>query len=159
MFVCLDLSSLLVDQKWQIEHLQTTTNELQSRSREELAKSGPSKEASSSGPAENEREIDGLRTMMSRQLEEFNKMKENLMKDLQNRCLKVVELEIALDMSRDQYQSALRNANPKSHQKKMATLEKSLEQITTVHKQVSLFCFFVRSWKLFTQLIASFLLC
>src|SRR5581483_11140376 len=64
-------------------------------------------------------------------------MKKALMRDLQNRCEKVVELEISLDETREQYNNVLRNNNSKAQQKKMAFLERNLEQLTNVQKQVS----------------------
>jgi kinesin family protein 5 len=49
-----------------------------------------------------------------------------------------VELEILLDEAREQYQTLLRNSNAKAQQKKMAFLERNLEQLTKVQKQVTL---------------------
>jgi kinesin family protein 5 len=66
------------------------------------------------------------------------------MRDLQNRCEKVVELEIQLDEIKEQYNNVIRNSNSKAQQKKMAFLERNLEQLTLVQKQVSP-CF---SWPL-----------
>ena len=79
------------------------------------------------------------------------------MRDLQNRCekvyvipicisprclltpkiLQVVELEIQLDEIKEQYNNVIRNSNSKAQQKKMAFLERNLEQLTLVQKQVS----------------------
>jgi len=127
-------NSQLMDQKWQIEHLQTTNSSLQP------GKGGEGGagfyRARGSTAEEKEKELEELRLMMSRQLEEFNKMKDNLMKDLQNRCLKVIELEISLDQSRDQYQSLLRTKTPNTQQKKMITLEKNLQGVNALHKQL-----------------------
>lgn len=52
--------------------------------------------------------------------------------------LQVVELEIQLDEIREQYNNVLRNSNSKAQQKKMAFLERNLEQLTAVQKQVCL---------------------
>jgi len=49
----------------------------------------------------------------------------------------VVELEIQLDEIREQYNNVIRNSNSKAQQKKMAFLERNLEQLTLVQKQVS----------------------
>ncbi len=70
------------------------------------------------------------------QLSDFDKMKKSLMRDLQNRCERVVELEISLDETREQYNSVLRNTNNRAQQKKMAFLERNLEQLTSVQRQV-----------------------
>jgi kinesin family protein 5 len=49
----------------------------------------------------------------------------------------VVELEIQLDEIKEQYNNVIRNSNSKAQQKKMAFLERNLEQLTLVQKQVS----------------------
>ena len=49
----------------------------------------------------------------------------------------VVELEIQLDELRELYNNVIRNSNSKAQQKKMAFLERNLEQLTLVQKQVS----------------------
>ena len=53
----------------------------------------------------------------------------------------VVELEIQLDEIKEQYNNVIRNSNSKAQQKKMAFLERNLEQLTIVQKQVRLTCF------------------
>ena len=52
--------------------------------------------------------------------------------------LQVVELEIQLDEIKEQYNNVIRNSNSKAQQKKMAFLERNLEQLTMVQKQVTL---------------------
>jgi kinesin family protein 5 len=47
-----------------------------------------------------------------------------------------VELEIQLDEIKEQYNNVIRNSNNKAQQKKMAFLERNLEQLTLVQKQV-----------------------
>jgi kinesin family protein 5 len=49
----------------------------------------------------------------------------------------VVELEIQLDEIKEQYNNVIRNSNSKAQQKKMAFLERNLEQLTLVQKQVN----------------------
>ena len=70
------------------------------------------------------------------QVADFDAIKKSLMRDLQNRCERVVELEISLDEAREQYGHALRAANPRAQQKKMAFLERNLEQLTHVQRQL-----------------------
>ncbi|BFZ55143.1 hypothetical protein PYCC9005_002182 [Savitreella phatthalungensis] len=70
------------------------------------------------------------------QAAEFDVMKRSLMRDLQSRCERVVELEIALDETREQYASVLRAANSRQQHKKMAFLERNLEQLTSVQRQL-----------------------
>jgi hypothetical protein len=49
----------------------------------------------------------------------------------------VVVLEIQLDEIKEQYSNVIRNSNNKAQQKKMAFLERNLEQLTLVQKQVN----------------------
>lgn len=58
----------------------------------------------------------------------------------------VVELEIQLDEIREQYNNVIRNSNSKAQQKKMAFLERNLEQLTLVQKQVSGFLVKREQW-------------
>ena len=59
-----------------------------------------------------------------------------------------MELEIQLDEIKEQYNNVIRNSNNKAQQKKMAFLERNLEQLTLVQKQVwdalyyILYCFY-----------------
>ena len=50
--------------------------------------------------------------------------------------IKVVELEISLDETREQYYNVLRTSNNRAMQKKMAFLERNLEQLTHVQRQL-----------------------
>lgn len=73
---------------------------------------------------------------VQQQIAEFDNMKKSLMRDLQNRCERVVELEISLDETREQYNNVLRSSNNRAQQKKMAFLERNLEQLTQVQRQL-----------------------
>ena len=73
---------------------------------------------------------------LQQQIAEFDSMKKSLMRDLQNRCERVVELEISLDDTREQYNNVLRSSNNRAQQKKMALLERNLEQLTHVQRQL-----------------------
>ncbi|KIW07862.1 uncharacterized protein PV09_01777 [Verruconis gallopava] len=73
---------------------------------------------------------------VQQQFAEFEVMKKSLMRDLQNRCERVVELEISLDETREQYNNVLRTSNNRAQQKKMAFLERNLEQLTVVQRQL-----------------------
>ncbi|TPX36271.1 hypothetical protein SmJEL517_g01402 [Synchytrium microbalum] len=75
-------------------------------------------------------------TKMQKTMADWDAMKTKLMIDLENRCQKVVELEIALDEAREQYNALMRNTNSKAQQQKMAFLERNLEQLTNVQKQL-----------------------
>ncbi|KAF8454469.1 kinesin motor domain-containing protein [Kalaharituber pfeilii] len=73
---------------------------------------------------------------IAQQIAEFDVMKKSLMRDLQDRCERVVELEISLDETREQYNNVLRSSNNRAQQKKMAFLERNLEQLTLVQRQL-----------------------
>ncbi|KAI5821176.1 P-loop containing nucleoside triphosphate hydrolase protein [Pyronema omphalodes] len=73
---------------------------------------------------------------VAQQIADFDQMKKSLMRDLQNRCERVVELEISLDETREQYHNILRSSNSRAQQKKMAFLERNLEQLTHVQRQL-----------------------
>jgi kinesin family protein 5 len=73
---------------------------------------------------------------LQQQISDFDTMKKSLMRDLQNRCERVVELEISLDETREQYNNVLRSSNSRAQQKKMAFLERNLEQLTHVQRQL-----------------------
>ncbi|KAH7926331.1 kinesin heavy chain [Leucogyrophana mollusca] len=86
--------------------------------------------------AESAQDLERTRKAINVQLAEFDGVKKSLMRDLQNRCEKVVELEIQLDEIKEQYNNVIRNSNTKAQQKKMAFLERNLEQLTVVQKQL-----------------------
>lgn len=86
--------------------------------------------------AESAKEMERIRKTMASQLSEFDGMKKSLMRDLQNRCEKVIELEISLDETREQYNNVLRNSNSKAQQRKMEFLTRNLDQLTNVQKQL-----------------------
>ena len=73
---------------------------------------------------------------LQKQIADFDVMKKSLMRDLQNRCERVVELEISLDETREQYNNVLKSSNNRAQQKKMAFLERNLEQLTHVQRQL-----------------------
>ncbi|KAL8809935.1 MAG: hypothetical protein Q9200_002990 [Gallowayella weberi] len=73
---------------------------------------------------------------VQQQIADFDVMKKSLMRDLQNRCERVVELEISLDETREQYKNFVRLSDNKAQQRKMAFLERNLEQLTLVQRQL-----------------------
>jgi kinesin family protein 5 len=88
------------------------------------------------GNARIDAEIDEMRRNMQSQLIEFEAMKKKLMRDLQERCERVLELELSLDETRQQYHSVVTNSQSRVQQKKMQFLERNLEQLTNVQKQL-----------------------
>ncbi|KAL8681857.1 MAG: hypothetical protein Q9186_002089 [Xanthomendoza sp. 1 TL-2023] len=73
---------------------------------------------------------------VQQQIADFDVMKKSLMRDLQNRCERVVELEISLDETREQYKNVVKLSDNRAQQKKMAFLERNLEQLTLVQRQL-----------------------
>lgn len=72
---------------------------------------------------------------MKQQLEDFEMVKRSLMRDLQNRCERVVELEIQLDEMQDINKSMTKNSTASKGQlKRMAFLERNLDQLTQVQR-------------------------
>jgi len=120
-------------QKVRISQLERE-NELQKKTVEQIQKEHAKiteqttqLEALSNSGDQNQREI------------EFNTLKAALFKDLENRCQKVVELEMLLDEARDQYQSLLvqvKNSNTSALQRKCIFLQKNLEQLTKVQQEL-----------------------
>lgn len=113
--------------------------ELSSKSEElsrlKQASSNLDSSASANGAASNGSPAVNSKTLQQ-QIADFDIMKKSLMRDLQNRCERVVELEISLDETREQYNNVLRSSNSRAQQKKMAFLERNLEQLTHVQKQL-----------------------
>ena len=58
------------------------------------------------------------------------------MKDLQNRCERVVELEISLTEVKEEYDNLVKSQTSRIQQQKMTFLERNLEQLTSVQKQL-----------------------
>lgn len=117
-----------------LTELKRANEELQTRIHDSAAASAQPNRISDL--SEKEKDMERMRKSMAQQLSDFEVMKKALMRDLQNRCEKVVELEISLDETREQYNNVLRMNNNKAQQKKMAFLERNLEQLTNVQKQL-----------------------
>jgi kinesin family member 5 len=83
-----------------------------------------------------EQELARIKEDAAQQLKQFDTLKVDLFRDLQNRCEKVIELEMLLDESRDQYNTLLKNSSNKSLKKKIIFLERNLEQLGVVHQQI-----------------------
>ncbi|KAI8594011.1 P-loop containing nucleoside triphosphate hydrolase protein [Geranomyces variabilis] len=99
--------------------------------------------AGSEGIAANidaDEDIQALRKSMAKELSDFDGMKKKLMQDLKNRCNRVVELEITLEDMKDQYDAATKPSDSAeasaAHAQKMAFLERNLEQLAAVQKNL-----------------------
>lgn len=89
------------------------------------------------GLMESVKDMERVRKTMASQLAEFDTMKRSLMTDLQDRCHKVVELEISLDELQEQYKNVLKNnTNNKAQARKLDFLTRNLDSLTLVQKQL-----------------------
>ncbi|CAD6590665.1 MAG: hypothetical protein TREMPRED_005838 [Tremellales sp. Tagirdzhanova-0007] len=86
--------------------------------------------------AHSAKELERNRKAHEIQFAEFEIIKKSLMKDLQNRCEKVVELEMQLDEIREQYKIIARSANSRAQQRKLEFLEHNLDALNVVQKQM-----------------------
>jgi kinesin family member 5 len=77
-----------------------------------------------------------LKAETERKFGEFERLKTALLRDLQDRCEKVIDLEMLLDETRRQYEELSAKANYKGLLKKTAFLEKNLELLTNAHHEL-----------------------
>lgn len=124
-----DLREKLKRRTEELNHLQHPTSK--HRQQQQQQQSSPSFDQLN-GTVSNGNPIKSI----AQQISDFDLMKKALMRDLQNRCERVVELEISLDETREQYNNVLRSSNNRQQQKKMAFLERNLEQLTIVQRQL-----------------------
>ncbi|KAK2868049.1 Kinesin heavy chain, partial [Arthroderma sp. PD_2] len=120
-----------------MEHLRnelSLRDEELGRLRQSVADSTPRPQSNGSSTNANGAAINSK--TLQQQIADFDIMKKSLMRDLQNRCERVVELEISLDETREQYKQVLQSSNNRAQQKKMAFLERNLEQLTHVQRQL-----------------------
>lgn len=73
---------------------------------------------------------------LGEKLVDFDVLKKKMMHDLEKRCERVVELELSLDGTREQYNAILRNSNSSAQQQKMLFLERNLSQLALVQKRI-----------------------
>jgi len=79
-----------------------------------------------------------LKQESATRLEEFNVFKTALLRDLQNRCEKVIDLELLLEEARTQYMDLVTKSNVKALQRKITFLQKNSEVLTlTQHKTLN----------------------
>lgn len=82
-----------------------------------------------------EGQLSDLKDQLSKQGGEYEELKVSLMKDLQNRCEKVVELQINLDEARENYHRLLQNSNHRVLSRKVLYLERSLETLKAAYQE------------------------
>ncbi|KAJ2461222.1 hypothetical protein GGF42_000336 [Coemansia sp. RSA 2424] len=83
-----------------------------------------------------EREMHMMRREMAQRILEYDTMRKSLMRDVQNRCEKIIELEMALDESRSHVDQLSRRANNPGQPQRMQLLEKNVAQLTLIQKEL-----------------------
>ncbi|KAI9502736.1 P-loop containing nucleoside triphosphate hydrolase protein [Coemansia spiralis] len=83
-----------------------------------------------------EREMHAMRREMAQRILEYDTMRKSLMRDVQDRCEKIIELEMALDDARSQVSQLSRRANNPGQPQRMQLLEKNVAQLTLMQKEL-----------------------
>ncbi|WFD36267.1 hypothetical protein MCUN1_003145 [Malassezia cuniculi] len=81
-------------------------------------------------------QMEQSREVVALRLQEYDAMKRDLMNELRTRSERLVEMEMSLENMQEQYRALAQAMSLRSQQKKMAILEKHLEQLTTVQKEL-----------------------
>ncbi|WFC97539.1 hypothetical protein MYAM1_000253 [Malassezia yamatoensis] len=81
-------------------------------------------------------QMEKSRELITFRLQEYERMKQQLMTGLRERSEKLVTMEMTLEEMRDQYQILLDSLSLRSQQKKMNTLERHLEQLVNVQRRL-----------------------
>ncbi|KAJ2782470.1 hypothetical protein GGI15_002900 [Coemansia interrupta] len=93
-------------------------------------------EAATTHAMNKEREMHALRRDMAQRIFEYDTMRKSLMRDVQNRCEKIIELEMALDDSRSQVSVLSRRVNNPNQSQRMQLLEKNIAQLTNIQREL-----------------------
>ncbi|KAJ2156488.1 hypothetical protein GGF46_005156 [Coemansia sp. RSA 552] len=83
-----------------------------------------------------EREMHMMRREMAQRILEYDTMRKSLMRDVQNRCEKIIELEMELDDQRSQISMLSRRASNSNQPQRMHLLEKNIAQLTLIQKEL-----------------------
>ncbi|KAJ1957291.1 hypothetical protein EC988_000905 [Linderina pennispora] len=83
-----------------------------------------------------EREMQAMRRDMAQRILEYDTMRKSLMRDVQNRCEKIIELEMALDESREQVSQLSHKLGNMSQPQRMSLLEKNVAELTAMQKRL-----------------------
>lgn len=83
-----------------------------------------------------ERELHAMRREMVQKMMEYDTMRKSLMRDVQNRCEKIIELEIALEDSRNQVATLTRRVGNQAQPQRMQLLEKNIQQLTLMQREM-----------------------
>lgn len=82
------------------------------------------------------RQMEKARELVTLRLREYERLKEQLMNGLRERSERVVDLEMELEETQDQYRLLLQNMNFGTQQRKMAVIERRLEQLMGVQHRL-----------------------
>lgn len=96
----------------------------------------PQPSAHPAAPAAMKKEVEQLRAEAAHKMAEFDDLKRVLLQDLQERCERVVDLEMLLDEAKQQYDRLLNNIKSRAMYKQNGVLTKKLEQLTVAHKEL-----------------------
>ncbi|OLY81711.1 Kinesin heavy chain [Smittium mucronatum] len=81
-------------------------------------------------------EITQLKEINSKAFKEFETVRRSLMRDVQNRCEKIIELEMDLDDLAEKNRKLSRKINTPEQTRKMVMLEKNLSLLTGIQKDL-----------------------
>ena len=82
------------------------------------------------------RQMEKARELVTLRLREYERLKERLMDGLRERSERVVDLEMALEEMQDQFRVLLQNMDFGAQQRKMAVIERRLEQLMGVQQRL-----------------------
>eukprot|EP00755_Sulcionema_specki_P012424 Sspe_Gene.51373::Locus_28526_Transcript_1_1_Confidence_1.000_Length_3695::g.51373::m.51373/K10396/KIF5; kinesin family member 5 len=112
----------------EIEALRRALKEMQSSDTVPRSAYEAAKEAFKSELQGKETELSTLRAVMERQASETKELRNSLLKDLQSRCEKVIDLELALEEARDQYKHLVVASSNKALRRRVQILEEQQNQ-------------------------------
>ena len=81
-------------------------------------------------------QMESARELVTMRLQEYERLKQQLMQGLRERSDKVVSMEMSLEEMQDQCEGLLQNLGLRAQQKKMGLLERHLEQLGHVQRRL-----------------------
>ncbi len=84
-----------------------------------------------------EGDLRALREATTGKLSEFDALKAALLRDLQTRCEKIVDLELLLEEAREQYEDLLKHSAARAAQHRVQQLEQALEALAAEHAHLT----------------------
>jgi kinesin family protein 5 len=80
--------------------------------------------------------VESLKLIIAQNSNDFEIMKQKLMRDLQNRCERVVELELNVEDTEKKLNALMSNKDLARQQEKLSILHKNLEHLMSIHKKL-----------------------